>query len=85
VTVGELLEKLSKLPPEMVVATDGGSDNDVTADLTLYRVPSTVERTKFGHVYVYTRNLSLRLRDNESREDVALLAHWGQIADVEEL
>jgi hypothetical protein len=76
-TVGELIEKLSKLPPETVVATDGGLDNDITCDLTLYRIPATVERTSGGSVYA-VKGTSPRLCSTETHEDVAMLAYWGQ-------
>jgi len=76
-TVGELIEKLSTLPPSTVVALNGEIDYD--ADVDVYRFRANVERTARGSVYV---------RDDNGRddvEDVVLITQYGQDDDKEEL
>lgn len=77
-TVGELIEKLSKLPPSTVVALDGEFGYDA-ADLDVYRFRGVVRRSDYGNVYVY---------DDNSRDDVetvALISVYGQDDDKEML
>ena len=77
-TVGELIEKLSKLPPSTVVVLDGEFGYDADG-LSVYRFQAIVRRSEYGSIWVGDDD------NRNSVETVALISGWGQDDDKEEL
>lgn len=68
-TVGELIERLSNVPPSTLVIVDG--ELDYHEDPTVYRFQAHVHRNEYGHVHVTDDN------GRDDVETVVLISPYG--------